>query len=96
MVFAKSEALGLLKAGYTKHKVIAAYCQAMAERVVSLLERICVEEGFFITCGTLGAIKNAAGQGVRPAEQMELILHDPRRGRSIVHRYSVANLQVIA
>ncbi len=53
-------------------------------------------DGFFITCGTLGAIKNAAGQGVRPAEQMELILHDPRRGRSIVHRYSVANLPVIA
>ena len=35
VVFAKSEALGLLKAGYTKNKVIAAYCQAMAERVVS-------------------------------------------------------------
>jgi len=51
VVFAKSEALGLLKAGYTKNKVIAAYCQAMAERVVSLLERIGVEEGFFITGG---------------------------------------------
>ena len=51
VVFAKSEALGLLKAGYTKNKVIAAYCQAMAERVVSLLERVGVEEGFFITGG---------------------------------------------
>ena len=51
VVFAKSEALGLLKAGYTKNKVIAAYCQAMAERVVSLLERTGVEEGFFITGG---------------------------------------------
>ncbi|MDP1612139.1 MAG: benzoyl-CoA reductase, bzd-type, subunit Q [Sulfuritalea sp.] len=51
VVFAKSEAMGLLKAGYTKNKVIAAYCQAMAERVVSLLERINVEEGFFITGG---------------------------------------------
>ncbi|MCC4117334.1 benzoyl-CoA reductase, bzd-type, subunit Q [Aromatoleum toluclasticum] len=51
VVFAKSEALGLLKAGYTKNMVIAAYCQAMAERVVSLLERIGVEEGFFITGG---------------------------------------------
>lgn len=51
VVFAKSEALALLKAGYTKNKVIAAYCQAMAERVVSLLERIGVEEGFFITGG---------------------------------------------
>lgn len=51
VVFAKSEALALLKAGYTKNMVIAAYCQAMAERVVSLLERIGVEEGFFITGG---------------------------------------------
>ena len=51
VVFAKSEALGLLKAGYTKNKVIAAYCQAMAERVVSLLERIGVEKEFFITGG---------------------------------------------
>jgi benzoyl-CoA reductase subunit A len=51
VVFAKSEALGLLKAGWTKNKVIAAYCQAMAERVVSLLERIGVEKEFFITGG---------------------------------------------
>ncbi len=51
VVFAKSEALGLLKAGYTKNKVIAAYCQAMAERVVSLIERIGVESDFFITGG---------------------------------------------
>jgi len=51
VVFAKSEALGLLKAGYSKNKVVAAYCQAMAERVVSLLERIGVEKEFFITGG---------------------------------------------
>ena len=49
--FAKSEALGLLKSGWTKNKVVAAYCQAMAERVVSLLERIGVEKEFFITGG---------------------------------------------
>jgi benzoyl-CoA reductase subunit A len=60
VVFAKSEALGLLKAGYTKNKVIAAYCQAMAERVVSLIERIGVENDFFITGGiakNLGVVK---------------------------------------
>ncbi|MDR2239584.1 MAG: benzoyl-CoA reductase, bzd-type, subunit Q [Zoogloeaceae bacterium] len=51
VVFAKSEALALLKAGYSKNKVVAAYCQAMAERVVSLLERIGVEKEFFITGG---------------------------------------------
>ncbi|TAK66973.1 MAG: benzoyl-CoA reductase, bzd-type, subunit Q [Betaproteobacteria bacterium] len=51
VVFAKSEALGLLKAGWTKNKVVASYCQAMAERVVSLMERIGVEREFFITGG---------------------------------------------
>ncbi|HQW21083.1 MAG TPA: benzoyl-CoA reductase, bzd-type, subunit Q [Rhodocyclaceae bacterium] len=51
VVFARSEALGLIKAGYTKNKVIAAYCQAMAERVVSLIKRIGVEQEFFITGG---------------------------------------------
>lgn len=51
VVFAKSEALGLLKAGWSKNKVVASYCQAMAERVVALLERIHVEKEFFITGG---------------------------------------------
>jgi benzoyl-CoA reductase subunit A len=51
VVFAKSEALGLLKAGWSKNKVVAAYCQAMAERVVALLERISMEKEFFITGG---------------------------------------------
>ena len=53
VVFAKSEALGMLKAGYTKNKVIAAYCQAMAERVVALIERVGVDASgdFFITGG---------------------------------------------
>ena len=51
VVFAKSEALGLLKAGWSKNKVVAAYCQAMAERVVALLERIGMEKEFFITGG---------------------------------------------
>ncbi|MBS3916226.1 MAG: benzoyl-CoA reductase, bzd-type, subunit Q [Sulfuritalea sp.] len=60
VVFAKSEALGLLKSGYSKNKVIAAYCQAMAERVVSLIERIGVENDFFITGGiakNVGVVK---------------------------------------
>ena len=51
VVFAKSEAIGLLKAGWTVEKVLASYCLAMAERVVSLLKRIGVEKDFFITGG---------------------------------------------
>lgn len=51
VVFAKSEALGLLRDGWSKSQVLAAYCSAMAERVVGLLERIGVEREFFITGG---------------------------------------------
>jgi bzd-type benzoyl-CoA reductase Q subunit len=51
VVFAKTEALNLLRAGWPKEKVLAAYCSAMAHRVVSLLERIGVEKEFAITGG---------------------------------------------
>jgi bzd-type benzoyl-CoA reductase Q subunit len=51
VVFAKSEASGLLRRGWPKNRVLAAYCSAMAHRVVSLLERIGVEKEFAITGG---------------------------------------------
>lgn len=51
VVFAKSEALGLMRAGWSKSMVLAAYCAAMAHRVVLLLERVGVEPEFFITGG---------------------------------------------
>jgi predicted CoA-substrate-specific enzyme activase len=51
VVFAKSEATGLLKDGWSKNKVLAAYCAAMAGRVVDLLNRIEVEKDFAITGG---------------------------------------------
>lgn len=51
VVFAKSEAMGLLRKGWPKNKVLAAYCSAMAHRVVTLLERIGVEKDFAITGG---------------------------------------------
>jgi bzd-type benzoyl-CoA reductase Q subunit len=51
VVFAKSEAMGLLKSGWDKNKVLAAYCSAMAHRIVTLLERIGVEKDFAITGG---------------------------------------------
>jgi bzd-type benzoyl-CoA reductase Q subunit len=51
VVFAKSEATSLLREGWSKKKVLAAYCSAMSHRVVSLLERIGVEEDFAITGG---------------------------------------------
>jgi len=51
VVFAKSEATALLRQGWPKSKVLAAYCSAMAHRVVTLLERIGVEKDFAITGG---------------------------------------------
>ncbi len=51
VVFAKSEASGLLREGWPKEKVIAAYSSAMAHRVVTLLQRIGVEPDFAITGG---------------------------------------------
>lgn len=51
VVFAKSEAVGLLRKGWPKEKVLAAYSAAMAHRVVELLERIGMEKEFAITGG---------------------------------------------
>jgi bzd-type benzoyl-CoA reductase Q subunit len=51
VVFAKSEASGLLRQGWSKDKVLAAYCSAMAHRVFSLLDRVGVEREFAITGG---------------------------------------------
>ncbi len=51
VIFAKSEAVGLLRKGWPKEKVLAAYSSAMAHRVVELLERIKVEKDFAVTGG---------------------------------------------
>lgn len=51
VVFAKSEATGLLRAGWPKSKVLAAYCSAMAHRIVTLLEQVGIEKEFAITGG---------------------------------------------
>ncbi|HBF43998.1 MAG TPA: benzoyl-CoA reductase, bzd-type, subunit Q [Desulfobacteraceae bacterium] len=51
VVYAKSEATGLLRKGWTTEKVLAAYCRAMAERIYSLVERVGVTPEFAITGG---------------------------------------------
>ena len=51
VIFAKSEATGLLREGWPKNKVLAAYSSAMAHRVVSLLERIEIKQDFAINGG---------------------------------------------
>ncbi len=51
VVYAKSEATGLLREGWTTEQVLAAYCRAMAERIFSLVERLGVTPGFAVTGG---------------------------------------------
>ncbi len=65
VVFAKSEASALLREGWPKNKVLAAYCSAMAHRVVTLLERIGVEPQFAITGGiakNVGVVSRLEGE----------------------------------
>jgi bzd-type benzoyl-CoA reductase Q subunit len=51
VVYAKSEATGLLRKGVKTNEVLAAYCAAMADRIYSLLDRVSVEPDFAITGG---------------------------------------------
>jgi bzd-type benzoyl-CoA reductase Q subunit len=51
VVFAKSEVIGLLEAGIPENEIMAAYCSAMAHRIMELLNRLGVKEKFVITGG---------------------------------------------
>jgi len=51
VVYAKSEAIGLLRKGWAAEEVLAAYCRAMAERIFSLVERLGVTPEFAVTGG---------------------------------------------
>ena len=51
VVFAKSEAIDLLEEGWAENSVIAAYCSAMAHRIVGILKRLGLESDFCITGG---------------------------------------------
>jgi benzoyl-CoA reductase subunit A len=51
VVYAKTEATGLIRKGWEINTVLAAYCAAMAERINSLIERIGVEKELAITGG---------------------------------------------
>ncbi len=51
VVFAKSEVVGLLESGMPENDIIAAYCSAMAHRIMELLKRLGVKKRFAITGG---------------------------------------------
>lgn len=74
VVFAKSEAAGLLRAGWPTERVLAAYCSAMARRVVFLLERNGVNKDFAIT----GGIAKNVGVVSRLEKKLGLTALKPR------------------
>jgi bzd-type benzoyl-CoA reductase Q subunit len=51
VVYAKSEAMGLLRKGWSRENVLAVYCKAMADRIYSLVEKVGVKPGFAVTGG---------------------------------------------
>ncbi|MFC1905396.1 benzoyl-CoA reductase, bzd-type, subunit Q [Chloroflexota bacterium] len=60
VVYAKSEAVSLLRKGWQVNEVLAAYNRAMANRVYELIERLGVEKEFVITGGqskNMGLVK---------------------------------------
>ena len=79
VIFAKSEATGLLRQGWPKNDVLAAYCSAMSDRVFALLERIGVEEDFAIT----GGIAKNAGVVKRLTSQMGVEALEPKHDTQI-------------
>jgi bzd-type benzoyl-CoA reductase Q subunit len=74
VVFAKTEAVGLLRKGWPQNDVLAAYCSAMAHRVYTLLERLGVEKDFGIT----GGIAKNSGVVNRLKKEMGLEPLTPR------------------
>jgi bzd-type benzoyl-CoA reductase Q subunit len=51
VAFAKTEAIGLLRKGWSREKVLAAYTRAMAIRMANLVNRVGLEKEFVITGG---------------------------------------------
>ena len=76
VVFAKSEVLGLMRKGWSREMALAAFCEAMADRVVTLLQRIGVEKDFAIT----GGIAKNPGIVKRIERRLGLEALRPREG----------------
>jgi len=60
VAFAKTEAMGLLRKGWSKEKVLASYTRAMAVRMANLINRVGLEKELVITGGqskNIGIIK---------------------------------------
>lgn len=69
-VFAKSEVISLIRNNIEKNRILAGLCDALAERVYSLLKRVGIEEDFVISGGIAknkGVIKSLEKKmGIKP------------------------------
>ncbi len=72
VAFAKTEAVGLLRKGWSKEKVLAAYTRAMAVRMSNLINRVGLEPELVITggqsknIGVVSRIETALGKKCLP------------------------------
>jgi benzoyl-CoA reductase subunit A len=73
VAFAKTEAIGLLRKGWSREKVLAAYTRAMAIRMANLVNRVGLEKEFVITggqsknVGIVSRIENILGMKTLPS-----------------------------
>jgi len=83
VVFAKTEAVGLLRKGWSKEKVLAAYMRAMAIRMSELIEKVGCERDFVITggqsknIGIVNRVENILGMKRLPVPNLEETGLDP-------------------
>jgi len=83
VVFAKTEAVGLLRKGWSKEKVLAAYMRAMAIRMSELIEKVGCEKDFVITggqsknIGIVNRVENILGMKRLPVPNLEKTGLDP-------------------
>ena len=83
VVFAKTEAVGLLRKGWSKEKVLAAYIRAMAVRMSELIEKVGCERDFVITggqsknIGIVRRVENILGMKRLPVPNLEQTGLDP-------------------
>ena len=89
VVFAKTEAVGLLRKGWPKEKVIAAYVRAMAIRMSELIEKVGCEREFVITggqsknIGIVNRVENILGLKRLPVPDLEKTGLDPASAGAI-------------
>ena len=83
VVFAKTEAVGLLRKGWSKEQVLAAYMRAMAIRMSELIEKVGCERDFVITggqsknIGIVSRVENILGIKRLPVPNLEQTGRDP-------------------